>query len=49
MPLGLKEALQVVTMLALDEDLLGVVARDELGEDLIGALTGVKLSRREVE
>ena len=49
MPLGLEKALQMVTMLALDEDLLGVVARDELGEYLIGTLASVKLSRREVE
>ena len=49
MPLRLEESLQMVTMLALDEDLLGVVAGDELGEYLIGAFTGVKLSRREVE
>ena len=48
-PLGLEKALQTVTMLALDEDLLGSVAGDELGEYLIGALAGVKLSRREVE
>ena len=49
MSLGLEESLQMVTMLALDEDLLGAVAGDELGEYLIGALAGVKLSRREVE
>ena len=49
MSLGLEEALQMITMLALDEDLLGVVARGELGEYLIGALGGVKLSRREIE
>ena len=45
MPLGLEESLQMVTMLALDEDLLGVLAGAELGEYLRGAFGGLKRSR----